>query len=272
MGIHGLSRLAAVKRHFLLACLALFLAATGQAHAAPAGIPAYAHVLVVILENHSFNQIFERADAPYLRKLAKGGAVFTRSYGVRHPSQPNYLALFSGSTHGVSDDNPHDLAGPNLASSLVAAGKSFAGYIEVGSPRKHNPWESFAGAAAFEKPLSAFPSRFDSLPSVAFVIPNLTHDMHDGTVGQADTWLEAHLGGYAQWAKGHNSLLIVTFDESDDASDQRILTLLYGAGIRPGQYAEKIDHYAVLRTIEAIEGVQPLGKSAGAGVIKGPWR
>lgn len=255
-----------------LCLLAALLAAPAPARAAPGGVPAYDHVLVVILENHSFNQIFERGDAPYLRRLAKGGAVFTNAYGVRHPSQPNYFALFSGSTQGVGDDNRHDFDAPNLAASIAAAGKSFAGYIEAGSPRKHNPWQSFAGAAATERPLSAFPRRLDRLPSVAFVIPNLMHDMHDGTVEQADTWLEAHLGGYAQWAKGHSSLLIVTFDESDDAADQRILTLLYGAGIRPGQYAQKIDHYAVLRTIEAIEDLRPLGQSAGAPVISGPWR
>src|SRR5256885_1492472 len=129
MGIRGLMRAVAAGRRPLLGALAGLLAA-GQAQGAPGSLPAYDHVIVVILENHSFNQIFQGSTAPYLRRLAKGGAVFTRSYGVAHPSQPNYLALFSGATQGVRDDGTHDFDKPNLMSRLRAAGRSFAGYIE----------------------------------------------------------------------------------------------------------------------------------------------
>ncbi|MGB7755497.1 MAG: hypothetical protein WBL23_05495, partial [Salinisphaera sp.] len=39
---------------------------------------------------------------------AADGALFQRAYGVTHPSEPNYLALFSGSLQGVrSDSCPH---------------------------------------------------------------------------------------------------------------------------------------------------------------------
>ncbi len=141
---------------------------------------------------------------------------------MTHPSQPNYLALFSGSTQGVTDDScPHTFTTASLGDQLIAAGRTFVGYCETcrtpappaagaaSTPRKHNPWVNFATlpGAATNQPLTAFPTDFDQLPDVSFVIPNLTDDMHDGTVAQGDTWLQAHLGDYVTWAKTHNSLL-----------------------------------------------------------------
>jgi acid phosphatase len=256
------------------AALGLLIAALATSAWASDPAPRYDHIVIVMLENHSFDEIFPTDKTkmpPYLKSLAEGGAVFTRSYGVTHPSQPNYFALFSGSTQGVKDDNNHSLSKANLASALAGAGKRFVGYIEAGSPRKHNPWESFANVKGVEQPLSAFPTDFASLPEVAFVIPNLLNDMHDGTVMQADTWLQKHLGSYASWAGKNNSLLIVTFDEDDYKADNHIFTLFYGARIKPGQYAAKVDHYSVLRTIEGIEGVPPIGASAQAEPIVGIW-
>jgi acid phosphatase len=253
----------------LLLTVGIALGAVGIASAgAP---PKYDHVVVVIMENHSFEQIFEAPVAPYLQKLARNGALFERSHGVAHPSQPNYLALFSGSTHGVRDDGVHDIAAPSLAGRLRAVGKTFTGYAEAGSPRKHNPWESFADAKRAGKSLAEFPRDYQRLPAVSFVIPNLLNDMHDGTIGQADTWLKAHLGSYANWSRKHNSLLIVTFDEDDYGIENRIFTVLYGAAIKPARYAERIDHYTLLRTIEDIEGTAPLGTTVVRKAISSVW-
>jgi hypothetical protein len=143
------------------------------------------------------------------------------------------LALFSGSTHGVRDDGIHDIVAPNLAGRLHTAGKTFAGYVEAGSPRKHNPWESFADAKRAGRSLAEFPRDYGRLPAVSFVIPNLRNDMYDGTIRQADAWLKTHLGTFANWSRKHNSLLIVTFDEDDYGLENRIFTVLYGAGIKP---------------------------------------
>jgi hypothetical protein len=170
-----------------------------------------------------------------------------------HPSAPNYFALFSGSTQGISDNNDHSFNTPNLAEALLAAGKSFIGYVETGSPRRHNPWESFTGASAIERNLSAFPSDFTQLPTVSFVIPNLDHDMHNGTVRAGDSWLKIHLGDYAKWAKTHNSLLIITFDESDDKN--HIPTIFYGARVRP--WALPTAHHALQRAQHACRDVRP---------------
>ncbi|UCI07365.1 alkaline phosphatase family protein [Mesorhizobium sp. B1-1-8] len=234
--------------------------------------PRYDHVVVVVMENHSFEQIAQPGVAPYLQKLARNGALFDNSHGVAHPSQPNYLALFSGSTHGIRDDGVHEIAAPNLAGRLQAANKTFVGYVEARSPRKHNPWESFADARGAGKSLTEFPSDYARLPAVSFVIPNLRHDMHDGTIGEADAWLKAHLGAYANWSRKHNSLLIVTFDEDDYGFENHIFTVLYGAGVKPGRYAERIDHYTLLRTIENIEGAAPLGTTVVRKAIGSGWK
>ena len=49
--------------------------------------------------------------------------MFTASYAVTHPSEPNYLALFSGSTQGVTDDScPQTFSTENLGHELGVAG------------------------------------------------------------------------------------------------------------------------------------------------------
>src|SRR6185312_8067218 len=84
---------------------------------------------IVMLENKDEGDVLR--EGPYLASLASVGASLTDMHGEAHPSEPNYLALFSGDTHGVDDDScPLAFDGPNLASELVAAGRTFAGYSE----------------------------------------------------------------------------------------------------------------------------------------------
>lgn len=229
----------------------------------PRMVPRFDHVVVAVLENHAYGEIIGQSSMPFLNQLETSGAVLTRSYAVSHPSEPNYLALFSGSTQGLSDDScPHDYAGPNLASALLARGLSFTGYSEdLPAPgftgcdsgayaRKHNPWVDFSALPArVNQPMTAFPGNPAGLPTVSFVIPNLDHDMHDGTLAQADQWLQAHLGDYANWSKAHNSLLVITTDEDDDSQNNRIATILTGAHVQPGQYDTRTNHYGLLRTL-----------------------
>lgn len=236
-----------------------------------AKIPQADHVVIVVMENHSFDQIIDAARAPYLYKLANKGALFTNSFAVAHPSQPNYFALFSGSTQGIKDNDNYDFDLQNLAHSLEQAGKTFIGYVETGSPRKHNPWESFANAAATGRNLTDFPGDFTKLPTVSFVIPNLDNDMHDGSVETGNEWLVAHIGAYAEWATSHNSLLIVTFDEDDYGAENRIPTIIYGARVRPGRYAGRISHYNVLRTLLDMYDLPAFAEAAAASPILDVW-
>ena len=241
-----------------------------------AQVPRPDHVVVVIEENRGYADVIGNPAAPYINTLATQGASFDQSYAVAHPSQPNYLALFSGSTQGITNDScPHTFSGPNLARQVIDAGMSFAAYSEDlpapgstaclsgGYARKHAPWVNFPSVpASTNLGFSAFPTDLGALPTLAFVVPNLRHDMHDGTVGEADIWLHDNLDGYLRWARGHNSLLVLTWDEDDGSASNHIATIVTGEHVPAGTRHEKITHYTLLRTVEHALGLTPLGAAA----------
>jgi len=266
-------------------CLAFLSVNSVDLARAQNGVPQPDHVLIVIEENHSFGQIIGSSSAPYINALAAQGALFTSSYAIRHPSEPNYLALFSGSTHGVSDDScPHTFASANLASELFDAGLSFTGFSESmpqagykgctsgGYARKHNPWVNFTNVpASANLPFTSLPTDFSQLPTVAIVVPNLDNDMHDGSVGRGDGWLRDHLDPYIQWAMTNNSLFILTWDEGRNGTDNRIVTLFVGSMVQPGIYCERTDHYGLLRTLLDMYGLAAIDKTTNAAPITSAW-
>ncbi len=293
----------------------------------PSSLPVYDHIVVIIEENKDYDEIIGNTKAPYINNvLKKEGANFTKMFGEEHHSQGNYFWLFSGDNQdiGFKDEVPSKKKNPgypfkaaNLGEQLLTKGFSFKGYAEnlpqIGFTgdfskdglyaRKHVPWISFAnvpnGVTAAESSNLRFtdfpsdPSQFANLPTVAFVIPNLANDMHNGRVSKSipagDNWLQKNINTYYQWAKTHNSLLILTFDENDDQShylgltnpsldirscsergnsrrrcidlQNRIVTIFAGAHIRPGDYSEGkgITHVNILRTIEAMFGLSKAG-------------
>jgi hypothetical protein len=259
-------------------------AAASQAEAATS-VPRFDHIVVVMFENHAYSQINGSSSAPYFNSLASQGAKFTKSYAITHPSQPNYIALFSGSTQGVtSDDCPKNFTGTNLQSQLSGAGLSFKGYSEAMPSngytgcssgryqRKHNGWVDFSSVPATSNlTFAGFPTTYTSLPTVAFVSPDMCNDMHDCSVATGDTWLKSKLDAYAQWAKTHNSLLVVTFDEDNRLALNQIFTVFVGAHVIPGSYPEKINHYNLLRTIEASYGLPGINGAASLSPITDVW-
>jgi len=254
---------------------------------AAAAIPQPAHVVIVVEENRSESNIIGSKSTPFINALAANGANMAQSFAEAHPSEPNYLALFAGSTFGLTKDACPVNGGntPNLASELLAAGDTFIGYAEglpaVGSTacsagkyaRKHVPWANFSNVPpANSLPFSAFPmGNYANLPTVSFVIPNNDDNMHDGSVAQGDAWLSQQLSGYANWAVANNSLLIVTWDEDDGGPRNQIPTVIYGAHVQPGIYNEPISHYSVLSTLEQMYGLPKTGNAANAAPIATIW-
>jgi acid phosphatase len=270
------------------AAVAATVVSVSVPEAAAQSIPTPAHIVIVVEENHSNANVIGNKSAPFMNQLATNGALMTQSYAETHPSEPNYLAMFAGDTFGLTSDACPVNAGaaPNLGAELLKAGHTFAGFSEdlpaVGSPvcaagkyaRKHVPWANFTNVPPeASAPFTAFSARTDygSLPTVSFVIPNLDNDMHDGTIAQADTWLATNLARYANWAVANNSLLIVTWDEDDNGPNNQIPTMIYGDNVRPGAYAEPINHYNVLSTVEQMYGLSKTGLAANAQAIADIW-
>lgn len=263
----------------------------------PSGfVPNFTHVYLIVLENRPYVDVIGKPAAPALNALVAQGALATNYHSVGRPSQPNYIALVSGSTHGITDDGVHELDAPNLADQLEAKNLSwavsaenlpsscFAGATASGGTdgagnyaRKHEPFVSFMaiggnpdrcgqhihGLAAFDPAEAAF----------QLIVPNLCHDAHDCALQVADSWLAAFVPkivGSAAFADG--GVLFITFDEADFAGDQ-VPMIALGTGVRAGtQSADARNHYAWLRTVQDAWGLPCLASSCGSGNLSGLFR
>lgn len=263
-------------------------------------LPKPDHVVIVIFENASYEVVMQQKNAKFLCQLAESPhcASFTNSFGLVHPSQPNYIKLFCGQDEGVHDDSlPKKMyfRSPNLGRALIDKGLTFKGFAEDlpykgynGEKyhhyvRKHCPWVNWQAdtgrysiSGEFNLPYKAFPKDYSTLPTLSFVIPHLEHDMHEpantfAAIWNGDKWLRRNLGNYIEWAKTHNSLLIVTFDEDDNHNHNHIPTLFVGQMIKQGAYNQPITHYNVLRTLLDMYGLEPFGKAGTAEPIKDCW-
>jgi acid phosphatase len=265
-------------------------------------LPRPDHVVIVVEENHGFKQIIGSPSTPYINSLAQQGSLLTSFFALHHPSQPNYHVLFSGDRQGIFDNNCAQdqplIKAPSLGGQLITSGQAFIGYAEdlpqIGSllcksgkyARRHAPWVNFADVPTLRSvPFSQFPTTFEQLPTLAIVIPNLIHDMHDLSCCETrrkrgDDWLKDRLGAYAEWSKTHNSLLIVTWDEDDKRSPKvtkpranRIAAIFVGQMVKPGFQSDKeYTHVDLLRTLQQMFGLPPLEKTKNARIIDDIWQ
>jgi acid phosphatase len=265
----------------------------------PAGstipIPPTRPVILIVFENKTDKDVLGATDAPYLLSLIARGALATDYQAVAHPSQPNYLALFSGSTQGVTDDEVHDLTAPTLADQIEAAGETWRVFAEnypaegcftgdvhdggIDGPgqyvRKHDAAISFTGISgsparcANIQPLSAFtPSAADFI----WVVPNMCHVMHGCAMADGDAWLKTFLPAVldsAAFAPRGQGIIYITFDEGADKSrSNEIVTLALGPTVRAGVRSDVAhSHYSLLRTIETGLGLPCLADACSANTL-----
>jgi phosphatidylinositol-3-phosphatase len=248
-----------------------------------------AHVIVVWMENREASAV-TASSMPYLYGLAQTYGRADQYYAITHPSLPNYLAFWSGSTQGVTDDGVYNLAAESISNQMAAAGRSWRTYAQdypaggchtggsysggLDGPgvagtyaRKHNPAMSFtfvsgSGQCANIQPLASFDPSVD----FAFVAPNLCNDMHDCPPAQGDAFLKAFLPQVLTSPDWAHTLLLVTFDEgsTDAHGGGRIFTLVARAGLAGVVSTTLHDHYGLLRTIEDIFGLPCLGAACSA--------
>jgi phosphatidylinositol-3-phosphatase len=283
-----------VKR--LLLVLLVALAPAAPAAAAPPKVPAFRHVVVVVFENHEVNEVLGTGDAPTFDALAQRYASIDNYFAITHPSLPNYLALVSGSTQGITADCTDCTApGRSLADTLEAAKKSWKTYAEgLPSPafdgvssgqyvKKHDPFMYFPSVAsnpALRSRIVPFPQfaadvRGRRLPAFSLVVPDLCNDMHDCSVATGDTWLKQQIVPLLGNAGLARSVVFVIFDEgsSDKGGGGQVAALALGPLVKPGSHFKPpTSHYGLLRTIEAGLGLPLLGASRTAKPIVGIWR
>jgi phosphatidylinositol-3-phosphatase len=244
-------------------------------------------VVWIVMENHGYRQVVGARDAPYLNRLARACGLATNFQAETHPSLPNYIAMTSGSTQGVTDDVPpaeQSLDVPSIFSQLGRGWRALQESMPSTCARddsgeyavRHNPAVYYRNVqracAAQNVPLRdppAVSARF------TFITPNLCDDMHDCSVGTGDRWL-------ARWVprilrtpayRTGTMALFITWDEDDGNEGNRIATLVVSPGTRRGtRSATAFDHYSLLRTTEEILGLPLLGEAAGAASMRGAFR
>jgi hypothetical protein len=288
-------------RLVLVACGAVLLASTSCGAAPPTGqlaappparLPtsSSSHIAVIVMENKEATDVVGTSSARYVTALARRYAIATGMYAIRHPSLPNYLALTSGSTHGITSDcTDCHVAARNIVDQLAAARLSWKAYMEDlpgpcspvagagGYAKKHDPFMYYDDVARNPRrcrnvvPFAQLESdlRRGTLPTYSFISPNLCHDTHDCSVATGDRFLSALVPRLLHEA-GPHGFVLVTWDEGSsnqgcciDAHGGRIATVLAGPDVRAHARSNRpVDHYGVLRTIENALGVPPLAGAA----------
>lgn len=286
---------------FVVALLSFAAAGTASAAIPPpraTTAPGPQHIVVIVFENKEADAIMApHSSAPYFRSLARASVTLTRLFAIGHPSLPNYLALTSGSTHGVTSDCSTCLVDDmNLVDQLERTSISWKAYMES-IPKacstvplhgryalKHDPFLYYTDVrddparCAKVVPLRQLTSDLaaDALPGFAWITPNLCHDMHDCAIRAGDRFLRTWVPRITP-ALGTNGIIITLFDEGstsagcchDRAAGGHIAGIISGPGAGTGvAIRTRVDQYSILRLIEDAWGLDALGEAARAPLIE----
>jgi phosphatidylinositol-3-phosphatase len=239
-------------------------------------------VVWIWFENHPATSITATA-APYFNQIKNQCGYPSNFNAITHPSLPNYIAATSGSTQGITDDNPpssHPLNVSNIYRQMETAGKKWASLQESmisNCPKvnqgqyavRHDPaayYTNLTQCSTSDRPLTSTP---DFSADFTFVMPNLCNSMHDCSVTTGDNWLKGFLPkAIASPAyQAGQTAIIITFDEGN--ADQRVFTLVLSPFTRAGAVASTaFNHYSLLRTTEEITGVPCLASACSANSMR----
>ena len=283
-----------VRRLLVALSLLLLSASAALAGTTPQAVPRFAHVLVVVFENHERTDI--QGQAPTFDSLATQYASLTDYNAVSHPSLPNYLALVSGSTQGITSDCTDCVVhARSLADTLAAAGLTWKTYAEgipaagfIGQAgalygKRHDPFAYFANVRsrpAWRRRIVPFAQLHRDLaahrlPAFSLLVPNVCNDMHDCPISTGDAWLRRNVVPLLSTKQLARSVVFVVFDEGNTnvGGGGNVEALALGPLVKPGAVdAQPTSHYGLLRTIEASWNLPLLGESAKAQPITGIWK
>ena len=276
--------------------------------AAPAarnGIPNFGHIVLIMLENRDYTSATDGQQMPQLAGLAQQNVLLSNYYAVSHPSLPNYMALMSGSTQGLTSDCTNCFVNqPNLADEIEASGRTWKAYLEgLPSPcfvgdsgnyaQKHDPLLYFdsirLNATRCDRsilPLTSLDGDLanNSLPNFSYIMPDLCNSGHSCPAAIADKWVGSMVAKLqASPALGKNSLIIIAFDEASTSDTSGCCELPSPAGghvevvlISPSATQGFTDntpysHYSLLKMILTAWNLPDLGNAAQAQAIEAPW-
>jgi phospholipase C len=253
----------------------------------------FKHVIVIVMENHSYSAVAR--SSPYLNALAHRCGLASNYVAATHPSLPNYLALTSGSTHGIfTDCTSCTVRSSSIFEQVGAAGwrsyeesmprAGFTGGSSGAYAKKHNPaayYTKISGAYRHNAvPLGtatagalASDLRAGELRRYSFITPNLCHDEHDCSVATGDGWLRLWVPKIVQspaYVSGGTALFI-TYDEGEGL-DQRVYTVVVSPYTKPATLSgARFTHYSQLRTTEGLLGLGCLGRACRATSMAGAF-
>lgn len=256
---------------------------------ATAGVPTSSHVFIVMEENHSYSSVIGNSAMPYLNSLASKYGLATQYYANAHPSIGNYFMLTAGQIITNNDSLCSTLTQDNVVRHLLTAGKTWKSYAEslpsagytgcnaYPYAKKHNPLAYFSDVANSSEKLNLVPfSKFSSdlanhaLPDYSFIVPNLLHDAHDGTLSAADSWLKWNIAPLIASSTFQNGgLLMIVFDESFDSDTAHggghVVTVVIGPHVLGGHKSTTLyQHQNTLKTLMNALGLTSFPGAAGS--------
>jgi phosphatidylinositol-3-phosphatase len=260
---------------------------SGSATPQAASSTPYSHVVWILMENHGYNQIVGSREAPYINSLISQYGSATNFFAEGHPSLPNYTAMTSGSTQGITDDNYPSSHPLNVESIFHQLGGGQSQSIEESMPSNcrgsdftdasggkysahHNPMAYYTNLGSdcqnYDIPLSGAPS---FTPKFTFVTPNQTDNMHDGTISQGDSFLQSFIPKITSTAdyQAGKTVVFVTWDEDDGSENNHIPTITInpnGAHDTSACQGTQYTHYSMLRFVEDNFGLPRIGNAASA--------
>jgi hypothetical protein len=243
------------------------------------GVPVYSHEVVIVLENHSYEQIISNPAMPYLNSLAQQYGLAQNYYANTHPSIGNYFMLVTGQIPTNNDNFSGLVNAPNIVTELNDAGKTWKVYAEdiptsgyTGGNageylKRHNPFSYLndvvndPAITSHLVPLSQLQADLasDSLPDLAWIVPNACNDAHDCSLSRADSWLKQHIEPILNDSEFNSSgLVAITFDESKSGDNRngggKVPLILAGGGLKPSYVSPVFyQHQNLLRTL--LEGL-----------------
>ena len=271
-------------------------------------VPEFQHIVTIVFENKEYGTVIRNAQMSYFNQMAQSHTLLTQFFAVTHPSLPNYLAMISGDTFGLTFDCYQCLYDAQSLPDLIeASGRTWKTYQEdmpsacfnggeVGQYAiKHNPFMYFKpirlDATRCARSVVPYPDLAtdlagSSLPNYVFITPNLCNDAHDCDLDVADGWLSANLPPIqaALDAEGKPYLIVLTWDEGQgnhsccglpQEAGGRIATVLISPQAKDGfQDDTPYTGYSLLKTIAESWHLPYLGHAADAEnvLIKAPWK